>query len=207
MTLSLTHLGEQIFAGMINRNQKFLLSFPDVKSIADPDFLPVASCEKKIMNFAGRAFDGQCRIDVAVQLRSDSVTAFELKLGTTRLTSNRVNTDWLTGCRESHRGRRWKGNIMSVLERDFRGCAEVPITPLTVQAQNRVLSVTQQWFVVARRRIINGWQAGHLPRFSDRVRMIAFEDAVMSFGGEQSFNQLVGEILPSNFYREWHIGA
>jgi hypothetical protein len=203
MTLSLTHLGESLFAAMINQQRESLLSLPGLRELVSSEFAlsepRIAFPETPLGRFDDRAFDGACRIDVAVLLKPDAATAFELKLGGTRLSAQRVNEEWLAPCATSHGGQRWKGNVMAVLDRRF---SEPVDDQLTVTIGGRTLPLTPEWFIVARKETVNSWQRLR-PSFSRNVGLIAFEDVVEGFGGEEPFNRLVREMLDVNFYREW----
>jgi hypothetical protein len=203
MALSLTHLGESIFAAMINGQRESFLTIPGLSGLANLEFVrsarQVAFCEAQLGRFGNRAFDGACRIDVAVQLKADMATAFELKLGTTRLTPTRVNDEWLLPCAMSHRGQRWTGNIMAVLERNF---PEPVAGQLAVRIGDDTLPLTREWFIVARKETVALWHAVP-PKFSEFVRLLAFEDVVERFGGQEYFNRLVRGMLDVDFYREW----
>lgn len=118
------------------------------------------------------------------------------------MTATRVNEEWLIPCTTSHGDYRWKGNVMAALERKF---SETVGDELTVRIGDRFVPLTREWFIVARRETVIAWQ-GCMPAFTPFVRMIAFEDVVSAFGGEESFNQLVRSMLDVNFYREWALG-
>jgi hypothetical protein len=129
-------------------------------------------------------------------------TAFELKLGTTRLSKTRVDDEWLACCTSSHNDRRWKGNMMAILDRRF----SLPVDgDLTVELDGARHILTPTWFLVARRSTLSAWE-GAGPAFSENVRRLAFEDVVDGFGGREPFNALVAEILAIDFYREWVLG-
>ena len=159
MALSLTHLGESIFAAMINRHRDAILSLPGLRGLVSSEFVHseprIAFPETPLGRFGNRAFDGACRIDVAVLLKPDVATAFELKLGGTRLSAQRVN-EWLAPCAISHGGRRWKGNAIAVLERRF---SESVDDPVTVTIGGRTLP-TMRCFVTIRRVGAQGMDCG-----------------------------------------------
>jgi hypothetical protein len=129
-------------------------------------------------------------------------TAFELKLGTTRLSKSRVDDEWLACCTSSHNDERWKGNMMAILDRRF----SLPVDgDLTVELDGARHVLTPTWFLVARRSTLSAWKSA-CPAFSENVRRLAFEDVVEGFGGREPFNALVAEILAIDFYREWALG-
>jgi hypothetical protein len=45
-----------------------------------------------------------------------------------------------------------------------------------------------------------------MPAFSPNARLLAVEDVVAEFGGEQPFNQMVKQLLDFNYYAEWARG-
>jgi hypothetical protein len=203
MPLSLSHMAEDIFASMINHTREPFLELTGLKAIADPVFVhavpELATCEVGFEPVCGRAFDGASRVDVIVRLRPGVATAFELKVGTTRVTKTRVDDEWLRPCVPSHADRRWRGNVMAVLERRFDG---VSVETLRVRSHTERLALIQPWFFVARRCVLRAWKHNP-PRFSAAVRQIAFEDVVDAFGNEETFNGLVRGMLAINYYKEW----
>ena len=206
MAFHLTHLAETLFAEMVNRVPACVLSIPEIRELADEDFVrsisPVAECESRLRPFGGLSFDGACRIDVLLRLRSDAATACELKLGRTRLTANRVNRDWLVPCTpSSHADRRWKGNIMAALERNFDGPAS---DDLVAGVDDSGIPLTREWLLVARRQTLLSWQALS-PEFSSSVRCVAFEDVVRGYGGTIAFNALVKEVVNFDYCDKWGI--
>jgi len=203
MAISLPYLAEVLFAEMVNRRRDEFFSLTRLHRIADLDFVRaaprIASREVPLASFSGRTFDGASRIDVVVRLRPGLATAFELKLGTTRLSKSRVDEEWLACCATSHNDRRWRGNMMAILDRRFPS----PVAEeLAAEVNGERLVLTPTWFVVTRRATLAAWQTAR-PDFSDNVRLLAFEDVVDRFGGREPFNALVAEALAVDFYREW----
>jgi hypothetical protein len=206
MAISLPYLAEVLFAAMVNRRRDEFFALSELDRFADLDFVraapEIASREVPLARFAGKAFDGASRIDVVVRLRPGVATAFELKLGTTRLSKSRVDEEWLACCVPSHNDRRWKGNMMAILERRFSRPVDAE---LAVDLNGERLVLTPMWFVVARRATLSAWETA-CPAFSENVRRLAFEQVVESFGGREPFNTLVAETLAIDFYREWVLG-
>ena len=166
-----------------------------------------AFCEVGLTPYAGRAFDGAARVDVIVALSDGRAVPFELKLGSTRLTKSRVDTEWLAECQPSHADSRWSGNMMAILERKFSGVSD-PCELVATVAQlavtvARTFVLTRDWFVVARRSVISRWKRAP-PAFSSNARLLAFEDIVDDLGGKVAFNALVRPQLDDlDFYDTW----
>jgi len=188
---------------MINHARESFLETTGLDVEADSTFIrsarELATCEANFEPVCGRTFDGACRVDVVVRLRPGMAAAFELKLGTTRLTKSRVDGEWLPPCLPSHGGRRWRGNVMAVLERRFLGAT---VDTLSVRTTNERLTLIHPWFLVARGSVLRAWK-GDPPSFSSAVRQVAFEDIVSSFGNAEAFNRLVQGMLDIDFYNEW----
>lgn len=204
MLLSLTYLSEAIFVEMVNRNRSTFSKVARLGNIA-PDFFAqtptIAFREVPLEPYARRRFDGASRVDAVVTIAPGLATAFELKLGTTRINKTRVDDEWLAECTPSHGGSRWSGNMMAILERRFENVQ--PEGDLSVKVNNeQVFSLTRTWYVVARRSVLNSWR-NFRPKFSDHVQLLAFEDFVDAFGGKPAFNELVGELLNIDYYDAW----
>lgn len=207
MPLALTHFSEAIFVALVNqrRNRDAFLSVAGLTGV-DPDFFAAAECvafrEAKLQPYGGRAFDGASRVDVVVRIAPRLATAFELKLGTTRLSKSRIDSEFLVDCSPSHIDKRWRGNMMAILDRRFHGKA-APGEPLTVTVDKvGDLPLTREWFVVARRSTIEQWELTK-PMFSEHVGLLEFERIVEVCGGKATFNELVREMLEIDFYEKW----
>lgn len=203
MPIALTHFAESVFAAMVNEQRDAFLSLCGLTDEADADFVhavhELAACEVQFEPFGGRAFDGASRVDVVVRLRRNRAVPFELKLGSTRLNKARINGEWLAPCQPSHDDRRWKGNMMAILDRRF---SEPVPDELIVNVEGERLTLTRTWFVITRRQTLNAW-ATSPPGFGEHVRRIAFEDVVQKFGGQNAFNRMILKMLDFDFYREW----
>jgi hypothetical protein len=134
-------------------------------------------------------------------LQKNVAVPFELKLGETRLTKSRIDEEWLSGCELSHQGKRWKGNMMSILDRKFPTATQSDV--LTARLPDGVAPLTDEWFIIARSRIIKSWKGAARPAFSSSVRLVSFEAIVERFGGKVPFNGLVRELLNLDFYTAW----
>ena len=204
MPHSLSYLSEAVFVEMVNRKRSAFSEVARLKDIA-PDFFAqtptVAFREAALEPYAHRQFDGASCVDTVVSVAPGLATAFELKLGTTRLTKTRVDDEWLAECTPSHGGSRWSGNMMAILERRFKDTK--PEGDLRVKVNNEhVFALTRTWYVVARRSVLDSWRTSS-PKFSGQVQFLAFEDVVEAFGGKPAFNELVGELLNIDYYDTW----
>lgn len=158
--------------------------------------------EVKIAPYAGISFDGASRVDMIFLVGPLLAIPFEIKLGTTRLSKSRIDDEWLSGCEWSHGNRRFKGNMMSILERKFP--ASVPNGNLKVELpDNREVVLTPEWCLIARQRTLDGWHSNGRPAFSDRVRFLSVEAIVSAYGGHQAFNDLVRNMLSFDYYNTW----
>ena len=203
MPIALTHLAEKVFARMVNEQPDAFLSLCGLTDEADADFVhaarELAACEVRFEPFGGRSFDGASRVDVVVRLRRDRAVPFELKLGSTRLNKARINDEWLAACQPSHNDRRWKGNVMAILDRRF----PVPVPDeLIANIEGERITLTRTWFLITRRQTVKAWRTSP-PDFGEHVRFLAFEDVIQSFGGQNAFNRMVREMLDFDFYSEW----
>lgn len=209
--MALTCLAEEIFVRLVNKERNALLNATELKGVDLESFKTadrVAFREARLLPYGPRYFDGASRVDVVVRIAPGIATAFELKLGTTRLGKSRID-GWLKECETSHGGKRWSGNMMAILDRRFPETA--PEAPLKVapQGADEELTLTKAWFVVAQRSTIEGWEArpkeGKMrPKFSKNVTFLAFEKVVDAFGGKEPFNALVLEMLKKiDFYDSW----
>ena len=205
MPISLPYLSEAIFVAMVNQKRDAFLRIAgltgvDIAYFSDADRL-VAFRDASLLPYGGRAFDGASRVDVVVSIAPALATAFELKLGTTRLSKSRIDSEWLSTCKPSHADKRWSGNMMAILDRHFDEPA--PDGDLTVAVDTvRRFALTRDWYVVARRPTLTSWRASK-PNFSDHVQFLAFEDVVDEFGGKPAFNDLMGDMLNFDFYEAW----
>lgn len=212
MAVSLTHFAESIFVAMINGNPAAfaeLTGIGPLPAVAPSSPNGPAFREVGLDKYAGRAFDGAARVDTVVALTDKLAVPFELKLGTARLTKSRVDNEWLAECRLSHgtySTPRWSGNMMAILERNFKDVTDVHELVARVQVgslpEPKAFVLTRDWFVVARRSVVNRWRRDP-PKFSPRVKLLAFEDVVDAFGGKPAFNRLVESLLNIDFYDEW----
>lgn len=212
MLITLTHVAEKVFAAMVNKQRDAFLSLCGLTEEADADFVhavdELAVCEVPFERFGGRTFDGASRVDVVVRLARDRAVPFELKLGRTRLNKARINDEWLAHCRPSHDDRRWKGNMMAILDRRFSESVHddlmVKSVPddLMVKIEGARITLTRNWFVITRRQTLKAWQTSQ-PGFAEHVRFQAFEDVVDRCGGQNAFNPMIREMLDFDFYSKW----
>lgn len=203
MPLSISHIAEDIFARMANERRDAFLEVTGLAAEADTAFIhslpELATCEAQIEPVGGRAFDGASRVDVVVRLRPGVAAAFELKLGTTRLSKRRFDNEWFQPCAPSHADRRWSGNVMAVLDRRFENHVA---DELAVRTGGERLQLIRPWFLVARKAVLQAL-CNDPPAFGSAVRQLAFEDVVACFGGRDAFNLLVRSMLDINYFDEW----
>ena len=205
--MSLTHLGEALVVRMANTLRADFLDLCGLLDRADRAYVdggiePIAHGEVPLSPYSGYSFDGAHKVDLVVLLDRDLGVPFEVKLGDTRMTRRRVDEEWLNGCGLSHEGRRIRGNMMSVLERKFPD--ELPRDDLKVRLEpDRYVKLTREWFVIAKRDVLDGWREGVRPAFSPCFRPLAFESIVEHFGGKEKFNDAVHDLLSFDYYDTW----
>lgn len=200
MPLDLTHLGEAIVQRLIEQrpNRFFeLCGIPQSSSFGGAVFRGVT-----LTPYGGKHFDGASRIDLVVPLSATTAMPVEVKLGGTRLSKTLIDDQWLAGCRPSHQGKRWAGNMMSVLDRRFpEGTPEQALVTGDREVQ---YSLTPRWCVVVRRRTLEAWAKNGRPNF--RNACVVDFDTLAEEAGPLAFDQLVGELLAFSFYQAWVTG-
>lgn len=208
MAVSLTHLGEALVARMANTLRADFLDLCGLldRAYFDGDIEPIAHAEVPLSPYSSRSFDGAHKVDLVVLLGRDLGVPFEVKLGGTRMTRRRVDEEWLDRCSLSHGGRRIRGNMMSILERKFPN--ELPQDDLKARLKpDRYVELTEEWFVIARRNVLEGWNGASCPSFSPRARLLDFESVVDRFGGREPFNDMVHDLLNFDYYDAWVAGT
>ncbi|MGO9471285.1 MAG: hypothetical protein ACLQVF_44915 [Isosphaeraceae bacterium] len=205
MAVELTHVGEAIVAEMIESLRFRFIDLCGLSRRADSALyqsdLPIVSANVALYTYSGVGFDGASCVDLVVLLNEGLGVPFEVKLGETRLTKSRIDSEWLNGCGLSHENKRFRGSMMSVLERKFP--AHIPPDALKVRVDGRTVTLTEEWFVITRQRILDGWTGSAKPAFSSKVQFLPFEAIVREFGGRESFNAMVSRLLAIDYYAAW----
>lgn len=203
MSLSLTHFAESLFAAMANESRESVLAACGLTTVADPELVKgadqMAFCHVGLESFSGKSFDRASQVDVVFRVRDGLAVAFELKLGRTRLDKTRVDEEWLRPCETSHGGRRWRGNMMAILDRRFPG---PPPDDLAVQVKSGRLVLLREWVVVARQETLESWRMTP-PEFGSHVAQVSFESVIEAFGGKIAFNDLVRRQLDIDYFDKW----
>jgi hypothetical protein len=114
--------------------------------------------------YGGLGFDGASCVDLVFRVKENLGVPGEVKLGETRLTKSRIDEEWLSGCEPSHKGKRWKGNMMSVLERKFSASLQPDV--LKARLDGGEVPLTKEWFIIARSWVIESWTGAARPDFS-----------------------------------------
>jgi hypothetical protein len=121
MPVSLSHLGEQVVAEMASRRPQEILDALSLRSPVDRSFVATldrfALSEQRLAPHGHFLFDGTSRVDVVFHVSRCLAVAAEVKLGSTRLSKTRIDSEFLRNCRPSHHGKRLAGNMMSILDR------------------------------------------------------------------------------------------
>ena len=201
MPIGLTHLGEAIVQKLIElRPDEFLklCGRPQTGVHGGRVFREVP-----LREYAGRRFDGASRVDLVVPLSPTEALPVEVKLGETRLSKTRVDTEWLSGCRTSHGDTAWAGNMMSILDQLIP--AHATDQCLVGHVDGADYPLTQAWCVVVRQRTFAAWTGEGRPAFS-RARIVSFDELVSAFEPAE-FNEIVRELVSFPYYETWINGA
>lgn len=206
MPVALTHVGEAVVSTMINAMRWQFVELCGLAGRADRAFLadmarPVVHGNAKLAAYGGLDFDGESTVDLVFRVHETIGVPFELKLGETRLTKSRIDQEWLSGCKPSHQGMRWKGNMMSILERKFPASTMPDV--LKAQLPSGEVPLANEWFIIARSWVIESWTGAARPDFSPNVHLVPFEAIVKQFGGKEPFNEMVRRLLSFDFYSAW----
>lgn len=206
MPVELTHVGEAVVSTMINTMRLGFVELCGLASRTDSALLadatrPVVHVNANLATYGGLSFDGASCVDLVLRVQENLGVAFELKLGETRLTKSRIDEEWLPDCESSHQGKRWKGNMMAILERKFP-TSSVPDV-LKARLPDREVPLANEWFIIARSRVIESWAGTARPAFSPNVHFVRFETLVDKFGGKEAFNEMVRKLLNFDFYSTW----
>lgn len=210
MAIDLSNVGEAIVSQMIESMRLRFLDICQLSERVDKQFLadksqPIVYANVRLAPYSGISFDGASCVDLVVLTKEKLGVPFELKLGKTRLTKRRIDGEWLSGCKLSHRGKRFSGNMMSVLERKFP--VDLPADTLRAYIGDREVTLTKEWFVIARSKVLRHWEDVARPAFSENVRLLGFETIVHGFGDQECFNLMVHDILNFDYYSEWIMTA
>lgn len=189
---------------MANRKRRCILQALQLEEIADLNFVKClprfAFPESKLCPQNGYTFDGMHRVDVTLWICEDLAVACELKLGGTGLNKSRID-DKLKPCRPAHGNTRVAGSMMAILDRnfDFVNTSE----SLSVRLEDKAVTLCRDWFIVAHRKVLDGWKGDSRPAFSPHTKCISIDAIVEAFGGKEEFNNLVREQLTFDYFDEW----
>lgn len=205
MPISLSHLGEVIVAEMAQRKRFETLEALGLTKLADCDH--VRKIDRFVHYECGLApynnyiFDGASKVDVVLWIQKDLAVALELKFGATRLTKTRIDREFLTDCRLSHKNTRIAGNMMAILDRKF---GEFALEDgLAVKVLGHEVPLARDWFIVTREKVLNRWDGDDRPSFSKYTECVAIGTLVKAFGGKTAFNKLVAELLKFDYFDTW----
>ena len=200
--LKLSHIGENLFAEMVNRSSEVrsFLSERLSLSIACSDSLN-AVAEVPLSRCAGLKFDGAHKIDVALlAMEPGACLAIELKLGTSGMGRKTFENRFLKPCTTSHREKRVAGSMISVLEGKLP--AIYASSKVMANKNGSELALHEYWGLVVRKPVADAWSNGERPALSGRCSIIVFEEVVGAFGGKESFNVLVQELLEHDYFEQ-----
>ena len=143
--------------------------------------------------------DGAQTIDVLCAGRTGLAVAMEVKLGETRMTIGEFRRRFCVRCEESrHVDSRLRGSMVSVLERDL----PFPGGKLVVGIDDGEWIVSQAWWLVVRRRVWRSWRKTSPVR---NARVLLFEDLASMYGSDREFDELMTEIIGTDFANRWGV--
>jgi len=190
MSVLLTHIGEAVTQGLLEATPAgFLEQTFGRKPISLFRELP-------LNHFHGKSFDGMGRVDLVAQISEREAIPIEVKLGVKRMTKGRID-QWLDLQGDSHKGTRWRGNMIYFLDR-FDGLE------VTNANDGSTLRLSHTWYLVLRESIYKKLcNRGLLSRLK-RAKIIVFEELVRQVGAE-TFNEVVRRQFPENPYDKWNL--
>ena len=206
MSVNLTHIGEVLSARMVNAMRWSFIELCGLEDIAEKKFIsnrhyPIAFPNAKLIPPSGLRFDGESRVDLVVMVREKLGVPFELKLGKTCLSKKHVDEKWLSDCKFTHGNACISGRMMAILDRRFP-----PMNreyALSVLINDRPVTLTRDWFILARAKVAQKWTGNARPALSHLVRFIPFESMVQNYGGRMAFNALVRDIVSFDYFEKW----
>ncbi|NUQ72765.1 MAG: hypothetical protein HUU21_04340 [Polyangiaceae bacterium] len=218
MHFELTHIGEALVAEMLQRiaTRRDLMmlrcehsgtSLGDDVAALDPSsaprFIPEGG-RVEASHAGGTAMcDGEQRIDVLCAGRT-SALAMELKLGETRLSPGAFASRFLCPCTTSrHAPPRISGKMPAVLERLLPS----PFETLHAVIGAERYALANHWWLVLRAKVWNSWakRAAGSPLPTRLARVLLLENVVRVYGGADPFDDLVRELVGSDFAAKWGV--
>ena len=197
MPIGLTHFGEAIVQTLIERQPNRFLELCGLP--ASGVFGGRAFREARLLPNDKKRFDGASLIDLIVPLNTHEALPVEVKLGATRLSKQRVETEWLYSCRPSHKDTAWAGNMMSILDQLIP--SNRPNERLVAHVDGTDYPLTQSWCVVVRRRTAVSWTGEGRPSLA-RATIVSFDDLVEGFMPDE-FDEIVRNIITFPYYNTW----
>ena len=148
------------------------------------------------------AFDGLSRIDCILEDGKQAV-ALEVKLGTKLMAATKFAERFFSACDWSnHVPARVKGNMIAVLDGRFVQ-PQLASEPLVVElAGGDTLPVIQAWFLLLRQEVWKKWEK-NTPTFQRPCQILLLEELVPAVGGPTGFDEIVRQLVGSEFAVSW----
>lgn len=196
-SLKLEHIGEDLMSSMLRTSdevQHHVLG----RTLEEKSKVV---CELPLDNWCGRIFDGAHRVDVAVV--DDGICfPIELKLGLSRMSAREFTSRFLTSVSTSHRDRRIKGGMISILDRRWEGRDNKVVE---AKAAPKNLPLSRSWSLVIRNEVAKKWADTSRPLLSSYCRVVILEDLIDKFGSPGDFNELVSSLVVGDYFDEWFV--
>ena len=218
MPIELSHIGERLIAGMLNRLaqrrelRRVTCAFAG-HTLADDigaghlrgslEFLPDVTLLFVRSGTIEYRRDGEQRVDVLCAGGARAIV-FEAKLGETRMAENAFRQRFCRPCKKtSHLDPRLRGSMVAVLERSFplRG---KPDLVAVARGGDGPWTLVQPWWLVVRRSVIDMWRDG--PPVSAKARVLDFDSlAAQACQTKREFDRMVMGVVGSGFAENWSV--
>jgi hypothetical protein len=209
VAISLSHIGEEVVAQLAISNPTRFIKALGLSNEA-VDWHHVQSVSRfaypncKLLPPRNLAFDGEHRVDVVLWVKPESAVAIELKLDKTGLRGKTFNKRFLSNCGTSHNGSRITGNMIAILE--YRsGCVPVEEGLYVELGDHKAVKLSTNWGLIVQQSVLDNWTSTLRPDLSKNALVISIQELVNNCGGKREFNQLVGDLITTDYFDLWRL--
>ena len=202
--LKITHIGEVLFAAVLNKNPELMEMIAGKKEYTAVPEAIFTDREQK------QKFDGEHKIDVLLIPKNPKGKAIpiELKLGKTRMKANKSEFGrFLTGYRYSEKYHKFTGSMISILsKKQAEGKTETIKYPLIYKIDNGTIKISDEWKLIVLTKSIreeldetnnNLWEGKSL-----KPKIFSFEE--LFEGNVNLLNEKVNELIKcKDYYKMW----
>ena len=146
--------------------------------------------------------DGEHKLDCLIT-DGNTGMAIEVKLGIGRLAAETFERRFLKDCcRSNHGDVRLRGNMIALLDGRL-GDLSTATALLSARIQGgEAVTIASKWLLVVRESVWSAWKAGRAPALRD-ANVVVMEELVPLVGGHARFDQIVLELIGSDFAKAW----